>query len=170
MKKIDNYFKKCVVDAYTCEKRPYDQSLVSYFYVIIGDKILFKVETPYTRVTKLITGRLERTLPKYFGLKTKDTGYWIDDTLQTNHACNKIVSRGKEFYICDSNAEVRYNHLLSAFHDKPIDEIMEANMFSAMYTLPPMKWNEYRELYKKAYGKYPNIEITDRSFNVKEIN
>lgn len=166
MKKIDDYIRKCVHSTYEFKEKRYEQSLISWFYVIIDDEMVYKINTPYSSINKIVTERLNRTIGKYFGLKMSER-YYFSDMLDVNRTHNKIASRGKEFYLCDKESEYIYDKLVAEYYEISADE---AKQHKSEYRLPSdLYWDTYRYLYKRAIGNYPNIEIKDKSFNVKEI-
>lgn len=176
MTKIDKYFEKCIKDAHISEQREFNPDRVSWFYVVVNDQILFNINTPYRRVTSKALYRVQNNIEKNFGLKVKEEftkdGYFLDTVLQVNHVCNRITVGKHHFFICKKisledaeKGEVipagRYEKLIKAYYNISIDQYKEN---PDNYHLPyDIKWEEYREVYFKAYGEYPEIEIRECS-------
>lgn len=178
MKTLDEYFKKCISDAYKSENRDIDWSKIRWFYVIVNKQILFSINTPYARVSRRIEYRINSNVLKNFGLNNNGD-YALDTMLQPNFVCNKFEVDGRTYYLIKykdykhiKTGEVipsyRYERLCLAYHGLTIDEFREMVNEDEDYHLPyNMQWNHYREIYHKAFDEYPEVEISDMSNNVK---
>lgn len=178
MERLDNYFEKCIKDAYKTEDREYDSKKVKWFYIVVNNQILFSVDTPYERVTRRAENRIKNNVEKNFGFKVEGD-YFIDTILQPNFACNCFTVDGSVFFLCKENryddmekGEVipsgRYEKLLKAYFNINADQLrQDADKPQSTYSLPyKMEWNKYREVYNKAFGKYPEVEIAYHSKTV----
>lgn len=178
MKTLDEYFKKCIIDAFKSENRDIDWSKIRWFYVIVDKQILSSINTPYARVSRRIEYRINSNVLKNFGLNNNGD-YALDTILQPNFVCNKFEVDRRNYYLNKyedykhmKTGEVipsyRYERLCMAYHDLTIEDFRRKVTEDNDYHLPPnMQWNLYRETYYKAFGEYPEIEISDMSSNVK---
>jgi hypothetical protein len=173
MERLNKYFEKVIKEAYESEEREYAKN-TSWFYVIVGNQILFSINTPYERVSRKARRRIENNITKNFSLSA-DGNFYLDSILQPNFICNVVKANGKSYYLCskdsyddNSNGEAmisgKYEKLIKAYHNITIDDYKKA---PENYYLPHnISWEEYKETYKKAYGKYPGVDIKDTSDNV----
>lgn len=178
MKTLDEYFKKCISDAYKSENRDVDWSKIRWFYVVVDKQILFSVNTPYGRVSRKIEYRINSNVLKNFGLNNSGD-YALDTILQPNFVCNKFEVDGRNYYLIKyedykhmRTGEVipsyRYERLCMTYHDLTAVEFRERVKEEGDYHLPyNIQWNLYREIYHKAFGEYPEVKISDMSNNVK---
>lgn len=90
MRKLDEYFEKCIEDAYKAEEREYKSEKVKWFYIVVGNQILFSIHTPYARVSRKAAYRIRNNVKKNFGFDT-DGDYFIDTILQPNFVCNHFM-------------------------------------------------------------------------------
>lgn len=174
MKKIDRYFERCIIDAYKSENREYKPEDINWFYVIVDNQILFSVNTPYTRVSRKIECRIRHNINKNFGFDI-DGDYFIDDILQPNLVCNHFVVGNNLLYLCEKldfdNMEIgviigsgRYEKLCKAYYGVSTEEFRERH--DELHLPSDISWSDYRKVYFKAYGRYPEVLIQDKSETV----
>lgn len=179
---IDGYIEKCIIDAYSSEKREYEEDKVNFFYVIleipgatgpIKKEIHFHINTQYDRVTRKALYRLENNVQKNFGILPGN--YYnieTDSVLQHAFVCNKIIvkkgNRTWGYYINDYSSERlhgkvlsdagRHEKLVMAYHDLDYDKYTEDTYLQ--YSFPnDISWNDYLQLHEKAFGKTCKINI-----------
>lgn len=181
MKKLENYFEKCIMEAFLSEGRTYYPQSAHYFYIIVENAILFSVETPFAKVTRKIRYRLENNIEKNFGFKTEGTGWSLDRVLQPNSVCNHFINtiNNRDIYLCRGRGvnliepgEVfscgRYEKLCMAYFGLTTEELKETyEVTGGGLYLPDLGWDEYREVYFKAFGEYPEVKISDYGGNIK---
>lgn len=171
MKEMDRYFEKCIEEAYKAEGRDYTATNVKWFYIVVDNQILFSVSTPYIRVTRRVVNRIKNNICKNFGLHD-DGDYFLDSILQPNFVCNMLFANGKKVYLCKKEnykemkqGEVipsfRYEQLCKAYHNVNTEEFKINH--DNLYLPYNMDWNDYRKVYFKAFGKYPEVEIRHMS-------
>lgn len=171
--KLRSYIIKVIQDAYKSENREYDPSKISWYAVLVDGGCLYGVWTPYLRVTSRIEYRLKNNLKKHFNLKDRDeVDYFVDSIFQINFSTNKFKVGKQNYYVCERRNYAseesgstlpsgHYEKLCMAYHNVGTEEFME--MYKTddfkQYGVPlDLKWNEYREIYKKAFGKYPEVK------------
>ena len=176
MEKLDRYFEKCIQDAFKSEEREYKPEKVKWFYIVVEKQILFLIDTPYTRVTRRATYRINSNVWKNFGLYNNGD-YFIDTILQPNYVCNKFTVNGNNYYLCKhtyykemKQGEVipcfRYEELCKAYHDVSVEEFREKH--DDLDLPSDIDWKDYRDTYFKAFGEYPEVEINHKSKTVSE--
>lgn len=135
MIKLDEYFEKCIKDAFKAEKREYKSEKVKWFYIIVGNQILFLIDTPYVRVSKRATCRIRNNIKKNFGFDI-DGDYFIDTILQPNFVRNHFKVGENDLYLCEKmdcnnieKGEVissgRYEKLCKAYYKVSTEEFRE---------------------------------------------
>lgn len=168
MDKLDKYFEKCIEDAYKAEERNYDASKISWFYIVVDNQILFSIDTPYAKVSRRALFRIGNNIKKNFGFDTEGD-FYIFNSIDPNYVCNRFTVGKKEYFLCKvyeiekgrTIASGRFEKLLEAFYDIPIEDMKEYR-----YPFNEISWEKYREIYKKAYGEYPEVVITHISKTV----
>lgn len=170
MKNLDKYFNKCIEDAYKSEGRIYNKDRVNYFYIVIENQILYKITTPYYRVTNRIKYRIDNNIHKNFSFSTKGN-YFIDTILQPNTVCNKFYFMNKPYYLCTINDErifkngtvfsgYKYEELIKAYYNSDIDEL---RAYYYNLSLPnDMDWGDFCNLYFKAFKEYPYDKLNEK--------
>ena len=175
MKKLDGYFEKCIEDAYKAEEREYKPEKVKWFYIVVGNQILFSIDTPYARVSRRAVCRTKNNIKKNFGFDI-DGDYFIDTILQPNLVCNCFTVGKNNLYLCEKmdcdnieKGEVigsgRYEKLCKAYYGVSTEEFRENH--DELHLPHDISWNEYHKTYLKAYGRYPEVKINERSRTVK---
>lgn len=180
MKRLDDYFATCIKDAYKDEGRKYKASEVLCFYVVVGDQLLFEVVTPYERVTRKVVYRVRNNMQKNFGFTTQGN-YYLDSILSVNDVCNKLVvrsgNRDQVYYLCEHNNKLarrkgkftpcyRYEELCRVFHDIPMDMHSERSFTHLPFNIT---WDTYRKVFFVAFNVVPEVEIANKSKNVKVV-
>lgn len=176
---IDRYFNTCIEEAHKSENRVYNPDKTLWLYALVGNEINYVVQTPFTRVNRRVSYRLNNNLGRNFGLVLSSV-YFIDTVLQPNFVCNHTSVSDKDFYLCKVLGEIeiskiyhswgiipctRYERLCAAYHDVTSRDEFQSLVMEGNYHIPfnKMSWSDYREVYKKAFGKYPEINVIWRS-------
>lgn len=176
MEKLDKYFERCIEDAFKAEEREYKPEKIKWFYIIVDSQILFSISTPYARVTRRAEYRINNNVTKNFGFDT-DGNYFLDTTFQPNFVCNKFKVGNRNWYLCEKmdynkmeQGEVipsgRYERLCKAYHRVTTEEYREK--YNELHLPSDISWNDYRNTYLNAYGKYPEVKINDKSKTVED--
>lgn len=177
------YIEKVIKDAYKSEGRKYKKDTCKWFYVVIDNDLIYRIYTPYSRVTSRIEYRLNHNITKNFGF-TIEEKYFLDEVLQVNFVTNQINVNGEIYYICKSiNYDEmpkgkyipsgRYEELCRAYCINMYNDFTEEDFADivkkGVFHLPiDISWESYRWLYHKAFNKYPEVRIRYCSNNVKE--
>lgn len=180
MRRLDDYFATCIKDAYKDEGRKYNASEVVCFYVVVGDQLLFEVETPYERVTRKVVYRVRNNMQKNFGFTTQGN-FCLASHIDVNHVCNKLVVRcgNKDhvYHLLDMDNKFikrkgkfspcyRYEELCRVYHDIPKDMHSERNFEHLPLNIT---WDTYRRVFFEAFNVAPEVEIDHKSKNVKVV-
>lgn len=175
MERLDRYFERCIEDAFKSEEREYKPERVTWFYIVVDNQILFLIDTPYANVDKKATYRIRNNVKKNFGFDVKGN-HFIDAILQPNFVCNHFKVRDRDYFLCENinyedmeRGEVfgsgRYEKLCKAYHGVSTEEFKEKH--NELHLPSNISWDDYRETYLKAYGKYPEVEIKEQSKTVE---
>ncbi len=176
MEKLDKYFERCIKDAYESEGRDYKSEKVEWFYIVVDNQILFSICTPFIRVDKKAIRRIRNNITKNFGLDN-NRDYFIDTILQPNFVCNYFKVGNKDYFLCEKmdcdkmeKGEVigsgRYEKLCKAYYGVSTDEFRKKH--DELHLPSNISWNYYRETFFKAFGKYPEVKIVDKSKTVED--
>lgn len=177
------YIEKVIKDAYKSEGRKYEKDRCKWFYIVIGNDLIYRITTPYIRVNSRIHYRLKHNITKNFGF-TIGEEYFLDEIPQVNFVANQIMVDNEKYYICKSIKydempegkyipSYRYEELCRAYCNTKYGNLSEEEFADLIYNekhyLPmDITWKEYRKIYHDAFGQYPEVRIRYCSNNVKE--
>lgn len=166
MRELDTYFTKCIKDACKAEGLEYNDKDYGFYYIVVDNQILFKIKALSSKVFARTCYRIENNINKIFGFNINGD-YFLSTFIQPNFSHNKLNVCGKDLYLCKAEQEAgeviqagRYEKLVKKYFNIELDEVDK-------YDLPDLSWQEFRELYKGIYNKYPELKIQEHSDNIE---
>lgn len=171
---IENCIENAIRQVFREERRVFYADKVLWFYVVVGEQVFFKFDAPYAKIVQKVHQRVTSLLEKHYALSGSGR-FFIDKMMQPNFTVGKFYVRGEEYYLCESrdylsesSGEVlpcaHYEKLCEAFHNVSPEEFLVS---PERYHLPSdLSWKDFKEVYKKAFGEFPCVDIRDHSSNL----
>lgn len=182
-KKLNYYIGLCLRQAYESEMRDYDSDVkdnkISWYYIVVGNQLLYTIKTPYARVSRKVCNRIEKNIDRHFQLTTKGC-FYLSNQFDINFTTNKLSFQGKDLYL---------QKVI------PFDEIEKGNVFACKYyedmcmayngislqtlykapvkysaVMSDISWGGYVETYKRVYDKVPMVDIRYTSLNITDVS
>jgi len=177
LNEVNNYFIKCIQDSFKCENRKYDISKTNYFFIIVGNQILYELNTPFERVTRRINYRLRNNLFKNFKLDFSGNYFYCTE-FSPNFACIKFYVNNKIYYLCKNNIEnlnkhgevfecYRYEELCKNYFNISTKDLkIDVKKFHIPIDI---NWDEYCRLNLKTFGINPYEYINENIIKTKNV-
>lgn len=196
-KGINKYIRQCIEDAYVSEGRKYKPENISkdFYYVVVNMRyFVFNICTPYERVNRRVTYRIKKNFKKNFGLKAMtcaadvnyEAGYTferqnsleIKDVNFTRNAFELKGRKNKSYVLLKDFRflEEDYGDYIPAIVYEKVaiarlgkEEFIRRLEADELIFDKPLFFNEYKELFKKAFGWDVGVYILAHSDNLVEL-
>ena len=187
--KIESYFEKCILDAFKSENIDFEKAKkrVYYYFVIIGNEIVYSVHTPYNRVNTKIEYRLRNNLERNFGLAIS-VRYKLDRVdcypggVSPAFFRNIVMFGNIPLWLIDYHNEKMftgreipngiYEELCKAYHNiDTLNRNTGSHLSEETWHLPSdLSWEEYRKLYYRCFKEYPEVYVRGHSRNLRVLH
>lgn len=196
-KSAEKYIRQCIEDAYLSEDRSYTSEDISkdFYYVVVDMRyFVFNICTPYERVNRRATYRIKKNFRKNFGLKAMtcaadvnyEVGYVferqnsleIEDINFTRNAFELKGRKNKSYVLLkdyrfleedcgDYIPAIVYEKVAIARLGK--EEFVRRFGADEWLFSKPLFFDEYKKLFKEAFGWDVGVYISAHSDNLVEL-
>lgn len=196
-KSAEKYIHQCIEDAYLSEDRSYTSEDISkdFYYVVVDMRyFVFNICTPYERVNRRATYRIKKNFRKNFGLKAMtcaddvnyEVGYVferqnsleIEDINFTRNAFELKGRKNKSYVLLkdyrfleedcgDYIPAIVYEKVAIARLGK--EEFVRRFENDNWIFSKPLFFDEYKKLFKEAFGWDVGVYISAHSDNLVEL-